>query len=93
MVEHKGSQRSNPRKQARAAAAERHTEQVAVRFGKEIERSSAAVRRIEAPVSVEVTGCVPEVRVVDADSVAAILENAAAARSTAISPCSTSPRS
>lgn len=75
MVEHKGSQRSNPRKQARAAAAERHTEQVAVRFGKEIERSSAGVRRVEAPVSVEVTGCVPEVRVVDADSVAAILEN------------------
>lgn len=65
----------NPRKQARAREAQRHTEQMAARFGKEIERSTAGVRRFEAPVKTQVEGRVPEVRVLDADAVAAILEN------------------
>ena len=65
----------NPRKQARAREAQRHTEQMAARFGREIERSAAGVRRFEAPVKTQVEGCVPEVRVLDADAVAAILEN------------------
>lgn len=74
MADRSGNQRTNPRKQARAERAECHTEQMAVRYGKEIERSLAGVRRVEAPVAVEVEACVPEVSVVDADSVAAILE-------------------
>ena len=65
----------NPRKQARAREAQRHTEQMAARFGREIERSTAGVRRFEAPVKTQVEGRVPEVRVLDADAVAAILEN------------------
>ncbi len=65
----------NPKKQARAEKARRHTEQMAARFGKEIERSLAGVRRVEAPVEVEVEGRVPEVRVMAADAVTAILEN------------------
>ena len=65
----------NPRKQARAREAQRHTEQMAARFGREIERSAAGIRRFEAPVKTQVEGCVPEVRVLDADAVAAILEN------------------
>lgn len=65
----------NPRKQARAREAQRHTEQMAARFGREIERSTAGIRRFEAPVKTQVEGHVPEVRVLDADAVAAILEN------------------
>ena len=66
---------TNPRKQARAREAQRHTEQMAARFGREIERSTAGIRRFEAPVKTQVEGRVPEVRVLDADAVAAILEN------------------
>lgn len=66
---------TNPRKQARAREAQRHTEQMAARFGREIERSTAGIRRFEAPVKTQVEGHVPEVRVLDADAVAAILEN------------------
>lgn len=65
----------NPKKQARAREAQLRTEQMSARFGKEIERSLAGVRRIEAPVEVEVEGRVPEVRVMAADAVAAILEH------------------
>ncbi len=65
----------NPKKQARAEKAQRHTEQMTARFGREIERSLAGVRRFEAPVETEVEGRVPEVRVMAADAVAAILEN------------------
>lgn len=66
---------TNPRKQARAREAQRHTEQMAVRFGREVERSTAGIRRFEAPVTSEVEGRVPEVRVMAADAVAAVLEN------------------
>lgn len=66
---------TNPRKQARAREAQRHTEQMAARFGREIERSTAGIRRFEAPVKTQVEGHVPEVRVMAADAVAAILEN------------------
>ena len=65
----------NSKKQARAEKAQRHAEQMAARFGKEIERSLAGVQRLEAPVTSEVEGRVPEVRVMAADAVAAILEN------------------
>lgn len=74
MAEGRSGQRSNPRKLARANEAKRHTEQMAARYGREIERSLAGVRRVEAPVRSEVEGCVPEVTVMAADAVAAILE-------------------
>lgn len=74
MAERPSRARSNPRKQARAEQAKRHTELMAQRFGKEIERSLAATRRVEGPVAASVEGRVPTVRVVDADAVAAILE-------------------
>lgn len=67
--------KDNPRKQARSARAQRHVEQMAARFDKEIERSLGGVRRFDAPVGAQVEGRVPEVGVVAADSVAAILEN------------------
>ncbi len=51
----------NSKKQARAERAQRHVEQMAARFGKEIERSLAGVQRLEAPVTSEVEGRVPEV--------------------------------
>ena len=72
MAEGRSGQRSNPRKLARANEAKRHTEQMAARYGREIERSLAGVRRVEAPVRSEVEGCVPEVTVMAADAVAAI---------------------
>lgn len=74
MAEGRSGQRSNPRKLARANEAKRHTEQMASRYGREIERSLAGVRRVEAPVRSEVEGCVPEVTVMAADAVAVILE-------------------
>lgn len=74
MAEGRSGQRSNPRKLARANEAKRHTEQMAARYGREIERSLAGVRRVEAPVRSEVEDCVPEVTVMAADAVAAILE-------------------
>lgn len=67
--------RENPRKAARAERARLHVDQMGSRFGREIERSLAGVERIEGPVSTKAEGRVPEVRVVDQDAVAAIVEN------------------
>ncbi len=71
-----GNQRSNPRRDARRAAAERHTAEVAERCAKDIERSLAGVTRIEGAPQVEVAEPgLPEVTVVALDAVAAILEH------------------
>lgn len=68
--------RNNPRRDARRLDAERHTEEVARRLAKDIERSLAGVTRVEGAPQAEVTDpCVPEVQVVAQDSVAAILEH------------------
>lgn len=99
--------RQNPRREGRARTAEKHTAEVAGRLAKDIERSTAGVRRIDgmparteprpaeepaaeavedAPESAaeavaevpatEVSGPeLPQVSVVDADAVAAVLEN------------------
>lgn len=65
----------NPRKMARASAAKEHTEQMAARFGREIERSRTGTVRYDGrPVALE-EGCVPQVSVVATDVVSAILEN------------------
>ncbi len=68
--------RSNPRRDARRAAAERHTEEVARRCAKDIERSLAGVVSFDGIPEVEVAEpVVPEVTVVAEDASAAIIEN------------------
>ncbi|MBS7157821.1 MAG: TIGR02452 family protein [Collinsella sp.] len=67
--------KDNPRKAARAREAAAHTEQMAARYGREIEACAAAVRRVEGAPAFEVEGRVPSVRVLDVDAVSAILEN------------------
>lgn len=71
-----GERRQNPRREARAKAAEQHTAEVARRLEKDIERSLTGTLRFDGAPKVEVAEpCVPEVSVVAQDSVAAILEN------------------
>ncbi len=65
---------TNPRKTARADAARRHTEQVAARYGREIEQAAAATVRVEGSPAVEVEGRVPAVFVEARDAVSVILE-------------------
>lgn len=71
-----GERRQNPRREARAKAAEQHTAEVARRLEKDIERSLTGTLRFDGAPKAEVAEpCVPEVSVVAQDSVAAILEN------------------
>lgn len=85
---------TNPRKTARADAARRHTEQMAARYGREIEQAAAATVRVEGSPAVEVEGRVPAVSVEARDAVSVISSSAAAAaRPSATSRCSTSPPS
>lgn len=87
-----GGRARNPRREARRAAAERHTREVAERLARDIERSTAGLRRIEGPLGparpatapggegapgagADAAPAAPEVSVVDADSVAAVLEH------------------
>lgn len=65
---------TNPRKEARAQAAKRHTQQMAERYGKEIDRSFEGTVRYDGIPAAEVEGCVPQVSVVDADAATVILE-------------------
>lgn len=66
----------NPRRDARRAAAEKHTAEVAARLGKEIDRAKAGMRRFDGAPAAEVAEpCVPRVSVVAQDSVGAILDN------------------
>ena len=65
----------NPRKMARASAAKEHTEQMAARFGREIERSRTGTVRYDGRPAALEEGCVPQVSVVATDVVSAILEN------------------
>lgn len=72
----RGERRSNPRREARAKAAERHTVEVAQRLAKDIERSVAGVTRYDGAPKVEVAEpCVPEVSVVASSATDAVLEN------------------
>lgn len=71
-----GERRQNPRREARAKAAEQHTAEVARRLEKDIERSLTGTLRFDGAPKAEVAEpCVPEVSVAAQDSVAAILEN------------------
>ena len=72
----RGERRGNPRREARAKAAERHTAEVAQRLAKDIERSVAGVTRYDGVPKVEVADpCVPEVSVVASSATDAVLEN------------------
>lgn len=65
---------TNPRKAARADAARRHTEQMAERYGREIDRAFEETVRYDGMPEAQVEGCVPTVSVVDADAATVILE-------------------
>lgn len=67
--------RDNPRKAARADAAKRHMEEMAARYGREIEAAVQNTVRYDGVAAHEVEGRVPTVEVVDADAVAVVLEN------------------
>lgn len=72
----RGGRRNNPRREARRQAAEQHTREVAERLAKDIARTNEGLKRVEGAPAVEVAEpCVPEVVVVDEDSVAAVLEH------------------
>lgn len=72
----KANMRQNPRREARRAAAEQHTAEVAKRLAKDIERSRAGVATFDGMPKTDVAEpCVPEVSVVAQDSVAAILDS------------------
>lgn len=67
--------RDNPRRAARADAARRHMEDMAARYGKEIEAAIAGTVRYDGAPAHETEGRVPTVHVVGADAVATVLEN------------------
>lgn len=64
----------NNRRDERAAQAAKHIAEIDAKFGKEVERSKEELRTYDAMPKPEVEGCVPEVKVVDQDSVAAVIE-------------------
>lgn len=65
----------NPRKMARADAAKKHTEQMAARYGREIDRSFEGTVRYDRQPAAPEEGCVPKVSIMATDAVSAILEN------------------
>ena len=72
--DNRGTNRNNDRRRERAEAAARHIAEVDARLGKDVARSLAELRTYEGMPAVQVEGCLPEVRVVDQDSVTAVLE-------------------
>ncbi len=66
----------NNRREERARAAAAHIADVDTRLAKDIERSLAELRVYDKTPAVAVEGHMPEVRVVDQDSVSAIMEQA-----------------
>lgn len=67
--------RGSNRRDERAAEAAKHIAQVDATLAKEVERSLAELRTYEGMPKPQVEGCVPEVSVIDQDSVAAIIEH------------------
>ena len=66
--------RNADRRKERTDAATAHIAEMDARYGKEIERSTAELKVYDGAPAKPAEGCVPEVRVVDQDSVAAVLE-------------------
>lgn len=73
MAEETGNARTN-RREERAKAAERHIAEVDARYKADVARSLEEIKLFDEMPALPATGVVPEVRVVDQDSVAAVLE-------------------
>ena len=69
-----GDRRGGDRRDERTRQAERHIADVDARFANEVKRSLAELKVYDGVPSVQVEGCVPQVTVVDQDSVTAVLE-------------------
>lgn len=67
--------RNNDRRAERTREATQHIADVDARLSKEVERSLAELKTYDSMPKVVVEGCVPEVQVLDQDSVAAIIEH------------------
>lgn len=67
--------RNNDRRAERTREATQHIADVDARLSKEVERSLAELKTYDSMPKVAVEGCVPEVQVLDQDSVAAIIEH------------------
>lgn len=65
---------NNNRRDERTQQARRHIADVDARFSGEVKRSLDELKVYDGKPSVQVEGCVPEVTVVDQDSVSAVLE-------------------
>lgn len=63
------------RRAERARKNELHTKDMEDAYAKDIERSFAGLREVDASPKIEVEGCVPSVAVMDQDAVSAILES------------------
>ena len=66
--------RGGDRRKERTDAAARHIAQVDARLAGEVKRSLAELKVYDGMPTVAVEGCVPQVTVVDQDSVSAVLE-------------------
>ncbi len=66
--------RNNDRRAERTRDAARHIADVDARLSKEVERSLAELKTYDAMPKVTVEGCVPEVKVLDQDTVAVVIE-------------------
>lgn len=74
--ERRTNNRRNERREGRAKVAEEHIADVEKRLAADIERSLAELKMYESTPKPEVEGNVPEVRVVDQDTVSAVMEQA-----------------
>lgn len=74
--ERRNNDRRNDRRDGRAKAAEAHIADVDARLAKDVERSISELKIYDGSPKPEVEGHVPEVRIVDQDSVTAVMEQA-----------------
>lgn len=70
----RGNTRNNDRRKERTESAARHIAQVDARFANEVSRSLSELKVYDDKPQVAVEGVVPQVQVVDQDSVTAVLE-------------------
>lgn len=68
--------RNNDRRDARAKEAQAHVADVGTRLAKDIERTMAELKVYDGSPTVQAEGHIPTVRVVDQDSVTAVMEQA-----------------
>ena len=70
----RGNTRNNDRRKERTESAQKHIAYVDAHLSNEVARSLAELKVYDAKPAAQVEGCVPEVKVVDQDSVTAVLE-------------------